>query len=411
MTAPMALSYEEENELRIKREKKLSIMLLVLLGSLYLTNFSFVLSSYVSINYSLISKIIKFMPILATVYALPSLYYSQYDKRFITLIVVLFGFYAWSGIMVFNSHYTEYLKYFITVCLPCMIATYAIEDYNYFLTKLKYVSIVFSFFALYILLVSQNSVDTDSDYFMSYSYSSSIMTMALFNDVPVKKFCKPLVFCGVVIYITSIVLLGARGPLLTILLFLVSKNISSPKRNLAFKAVMVIALGILLMTYEKIFSFLNVLALSHGIKSRTLASFSGETISMSGRENYYSFYLGEIFANPLKFRGIASDWDKMGYPHQIFIELSYQLGAIGIIASIIIIVAIVYMIIKQYRNPFAQTCNIFFLGIGIFTLLLSNSFWKSLQFWMWLGYMFNARKGIANNASIGNQFLQLRQHG
>lgn len=406
LSAVRALPHTTEYEWHSKREKKLSVMLLVLLGSLYLTNFSFVLSTLVNFNYDLIAKVIKLAPVIATVYALPSLFYTHYSKPFVALVVALLVLYAWSGVAVFNYHYKEYLKYFIMVCLPCMIAAYALEDYRYCLTGLKYMGIVFAFLSLFILLMKEAGTNADTDYFMAYSYSSSIFTIALFSDAEVRKWCKPLVWVGKVIFIASIILLGARGPLLTILLFLLSKNISSPKRSLLFKVELLIIFSILLLNYDRIFSILNDLAVSFGINSRTLASLSSKNISMSGRENYYGFYINEILSNPFKFRGIASDWDQMGYPHQIFIELCYQFGFIGILASILMVSTILFiLLIKKYDDPFAQTCDVFFLGIGIYTLFLSNSLWKSLQFWMWLGYMFNTRKGITRNASYRNQLL------
>ena len=391
-----------------KADKRLSIALLVLLGSLFLTNYSFVLSTLININYNQISKIIKLAPVVATIAVLPILYRTRYSAPFLAVIIMLLVFYAWSGLLVFSSYYKEYLTYFITVCLPSMIITYAIGNYRYFFTYLKYTSVIFAFLSLVVLIMKYTmaDLDTESDYFMAYSYSSTIFTLGLFNDVQVNRKWKIPVLIGKIAFIASIVLLGARGPLLTIALFIVAKNLSSPKRSIEFKLVFLLAAVVLLMIHEQIFAVLNELALSYGITSRTLQSLSGQSISLSGREKYYTLYIDAIISDPVMFRGIAKDWDLLGYPHNIFIELWYQLGAIGLVASIVIIAAIIYQLfVKKFRDPLTQTCDVFFLSIGIFTLLVSNSLWKSLQFWVWLGYMFSAQKGGVRIASSRNQFL------
>lgn len=391
-----------------KEDRRLSIALLVLLGSLFLTNYAFVLSTIINIDYNQISKIIKLAPIIATVIVLPILYRARYSAPFLVVIVLLLFFYALSGLLVFSSHYKEYLTYFITVCLPSMIITYAIGNYQYFFTCLKYTSVVFALLSLVVLIMkfTNATLDTESDYFMAYSYSSAIFTLGLFNDVPVHRKWRIPVLLGKIIFIASILLLGARGPLLTIALFIIAKNLSSPKRSIGFKLAFFLISVVLLMIHEQIFAALNELALSFGIKSRTLQSLSGQSISLSGREKFYTLYIDAIASNPVVFRGIAKDWDLLGYPHNIFIELWYQLGIFGLVASIVIVVSIVYILLfKKRSDPITHTCDIFFLSIGIFTLLVSNSLWKSLQFWMWLGYMFNTRKGIACNASYRNQLL------
>lgn len=405
----IAMSSAKENTVDISKEdKRLSITLLVLLGSLFLTNYFFVLSTLINISYNQISKIIKLAPVVATVAVLPILYRTRYSAPFLAVIVMLLVFYAWSGLLVFSSHYKEYLNYFITVCLPSMITTYAIGNYRYFFTRLKYTSVVFAFLSLVVLIMKYTIADlnTESDYFMAYSYSSTIFTLGLFNDVPVNRKWKIPVLIGKIAFIASIVLLGARGPLLTIALFIVAKNLSSPKRSIEFKLVFLLVAVFLLMIHEQIFAALNELALSYGITSRTLQSLSGQSISLSGREKYYTLYIDAIISDPVIFRGIAKDWDLLGYPHNIFIELWYQLGALGLVASIVIIVAIIYQLfVKKYRDSLTQTYDVFFLSIGIFTLLVSNSLWKALQFWIWLGYMFSAQKGGVKIASSRNQFL------
>ena len=407
MTAAI-LSVQENTTTVSKKDRRLSIALLVLLGSLFLTNFAFVLSTLINIDYNQISKIIKLMPVIATVIVLPSLYRARYSAPFLVVIVFLLLFYALSGLLVFSSYYKEYLSYFITVCLPSMIITYAIGSYRYFFICLKYTSVVFAFLSLVVLIMKFTStgLDTESDYFMAYSYSSTIFTLGLFSDVQVRREWKIPVLVGKVIFITSILLLGARGPLLTIALFIVSKNLSSPKRSIKFKLAFLLISVVLLMIHEQIFAVLNELALSYGITSRTLQSLSGQSISLSGREKFYTLYIDAIISNPVIFRGIAKDWDLLGYPHNIFIELWYQLGIFGLVASIVIIISIVYILFfKKYIDPMTHTCDIFFLSIGIFTLLVSNSLWKSLQFWVWLGYMFNPQKGEINLAPSRNQLL------
>ena len=391
-----------------KEDKRLSIALLVLLGSLFLTNYSFVLSTLIDINYNQISKIIKLAPVVATVMVLPILYRTRYSAPFLVVIVLLLFFYAWSGLLVFSSYYKEYLTYFITVCLPSMIITYAIGNYRYFFTCLKYTGVVFALLSLVVLIMKFTSadLDTESDYFMAYSYSSAIFTLGLFNDVQVHRKWKIPVLIGKIVFIASIVLLGARGPLLTIALFIISKNLPSPKRSIKFKLAFLLISVALLMIHEQIFAALNELALSYGITSRTLQSLSGQNISLSGRERFYTLYIDEILSNPVAFHGIAQDWDLLGYPHNIFIELWYQLGLFGLMASIAIIVSIVYILLfKKHGDPLIQAYDVFFLSIGIFTLLVSNTLWKSLQFWIWLGYMFNPRKGEIKLAPSRNQLL------
>ena len=285
-----------------------------------------------------------------------------------------------------------------------MIVMHTIKDYRYIFMLLNYSSIIIALFSLLPLFKYIQSHADYPEYFMGYSNISAFFALVLFVDGEIKKKWRFFVLPAKIILISSVILIGSRGGLLTIALFIFFATITSNGISMSKKVLFVLAIILFLFTYQYIFSFIYNLLSSKGIESRTLKLLSDDIGHLSGRDVIFSEYLNEIYENPFKFRGISYGRAEFKtYPHQIFIELIYQLGFIGLLVSIAIIYTILNsLFIKKYVTLFDQKIELFFICTGVFSLLVSNTLWKSITFWLWVGYEFNTKKvinGVKNENS------------
>lgn len=377
-----------------KDDVKKSNALAITLICLFLTNYFNILSLYYSINYEVLANAFKILPIIAIIYTLPSLVRSKYSVTFLALIVGLLITFLISYGITDSKYYIEYIEYFGLVCLPCMIVVHTIKDYRYLFTILNYSSIIIAFFSLLPLFKYIQSYVDYPEYFMGYSNISAFFALVLF--VGGKSKWRFFVLPAKIILISSVILIGSRGGLLIIALFVFFATLTSNGIPVSKKVLFILAIILFLFTYQYIFSFIYNLLSSKGIESRTLKLLSDDIGHLSGRDAIFSEYLNEIYENPFKFRGISYGMAEFKtYPHQIFIELIYQLGFIGILASIVIIFTILKsLFIKKHITLFDQKVELLFICTGVFSLLVSNTLWKSITFWLWIGYEFNTQKVI-----------------
>ncbi len=276
---------------------------------------------------------------------------------------------------------------YITVCFPCVLVIYEIDNYNALLdslVKTSYIVIPFCVILLFLRLQNRLSFFLEGHYQMGLGYA--LVLPALIFLYKSKREKRTVFFFYAAIISFTILLCGSRGPLLEILLYYIYLEYSNNKTKqrklfLIFSSVVLI---ILLLFYNKIaFLFYQVFN-SIGISSRVLRTLAYDGIYLSGRDNLlYTPLMSMIDKNPYSIRGINSEWIIVGvYAHNMVLELVYQFGVV--LGSLILFV-IAVNIIKSFRLIECTHSDLImlFLFSSIPCLLFSSSLWNKTEFWIW----------------------------
>jgi len=178
--------------------------------------------------------------------------------------------------------------------------------------------------------------------------------------------------------------LGSRGALLCIAVYLAIMLVKQKSFRVLFTVTFFI--GSMYIFSNNIFLLIAKTIEGVGISSRTISMFLNNDIitHLSGRESLYEVIIDKIQQNPFAYKGINASYLLFGgYPHNIFLELIYDLGLIIFIPVFCILVFLSYKTIFSERSDVNDIeCILFSMAIP--SLLVSGSLWVSWNFWMWL---------------------------
>lgn len=331
-----------------------------------------------------------------------------YSTILLLLINFLITFFLNKQDQVF---FTEIGFRFLVKALPWFFIGFAVRNYKKF-KKYIYLSgiiIIVSFF-FRVLILKINILEGRS-YSQYYTYlmltSSIIFADAMFNS---KKVYDILLFL-----ISSITMLslGARGPVVCLVLFFVLKIYltcrSSPKK-LIYISVGAVVIGFLTyLFYYDILSIILLLFKRVGLSTRTISVLlEGNFFQDNARVSLITNSIDLLKRNPILGYGIGKDrillaelMMKMDlvegsrtlflekalgwYPHNIFFEILLHFGVIVGSLAIFSLLSIIYIsLIKTSSKDISDTIGIF-LGIGLFPLFVSGSYITSREFFMLIG--------------------------
>jgi len=178
--------------------------------------------------------------------------------------------------------------------------------------------------------------------------------------------------------------LGSRGALLCIAVYLVIMLVKQKSFKVLFGVTFF--LGSMYIFSKNIFSLIEKTIEDIGISSRTIGMFLNNDIitHLSGREYLYEVIIDKIQQNPFAYKGINASYIIYdgAYPHNIFLELIYDLGLIIFIPVLCLLVFLSYKTIFSERSDVNEIeCILFSMAIP--SLLVSGSLWVSWNFWMW----------------------------
>lgn len=284
--------------------------------------------------------------------------------------------------------------WFFLMCLPISLYYIAIENKVIFLNMLiksAYYQIALGFF----YTVSTNY--TIPEYDMVFSYQIMIPIIILFYKI-YNKF-NIIDFILIIFGVSSIVIIGSRGPILSIILFsTIFIFIDLIRNRKKFKSVYMYFLGLIavffsFVYFEQILYQVNMFLIKFGISSRTMILLSGGNADFStGRSYIYKLVIQKILEKPVLGYGLAGDRIFLygSYPHNIFLEVLVQFGII--FGSSILTIFIFYWIkgIALNKNKEEQDLAIMFFGIGLVQLFISGSYIEASNFWLFMAICFNS---------------------
>lgn len=261
---------------------------------------------------------------------------------------------------------------FFIFSLSAYILAREIKDVMLFLKIFEYYAYatVFGSIIMYFLLESNGYVAQ----YMVISYNMTLhTTFLIINAFYNRKIIKLVVGLFGLLFI---VLVGARGPLVAILisvLFYLLKSTKSSGLRIITGFLTVFLVALLLVFYQTFFEALNNFGRSIGIESRTIQRIlSDGFLDDNGRIDIFRKLLGHInvFGN-----GLYSDRVLLGgiYAHNLFLELLIDYGIFfGIPIISLISLTIIKAIIISKKHHYLVL--IILLSTGFTKLMLSGSY-------------------------------------
>lgn len=278
--------------------------------------------------------------------------------------------------------------YFLTSCLPILICASSITDWDIFFEcskKFSYITIVLGFL---ILLTRSNYAEA---YNISLGYYLLFPTISMLFFV-IKKdrvFISALFFALGLITIT---LMGSRGPLISIIVFVVfqifpSFRKGSNKENLLKTGV--IALIIYgFANFNSIIQAIYRFSLSHGMESRTLQYLiQGDFGNLSNRDIIYNWALEQINNSYAFGHGIGYSIMSRGtHCHNILLEMAVEFG---VILTFIVFTALIIVFLYKLHGSSEKERNtiLIWFCVGVIPLFMSSIYWEYMQFWCFIGVL------------------------
>jgi hypothetical protein len=292
---------------------------------------------------------------------------------------------------VLPDRFNEYMRVFVLICFPLSIMVYFVDEEQ--LNKVLDLSgLIIGYVFLVIFLLYILGIARIDGYNTSIGYSVILPEMILLSNIKFKngvlKFASVI---SLISFMLVVVLFGSRGPIVTIIAYIVYDSIRSLKyeqrknRKALGWIALLFSLIFLVVFFSSIMSFVLSVADKFGMHSRTLRLFANDFSHLSGRENQYSMVISAIKEHPLLIRGIAGDTVVTGgiYSHNLILELLCEFGVVlGLIAVLIIVIrAIKSLFFVDYRENSLLVISLF--G-SIVPLMFSSTLWMNCIFWMWI---------------------------
>ena len=292
-------------------------------------------------------------------------------------------------------------RFFQTV--PWMFATYAVRDFKLFKKFLPVIEILVLLFVLLNYFVYSSELFGGNAYDQTVTYAllpaAVIACGSLFEKIRIYQ------ILILIVSVTFLFLLGTRGPIVCLILFLLMKILLTYKNEMRVKIALVsffFAVGIpLYLFYYDILNMLIDLAKKTDLSARpALKILAGTFLEDKSRNKMSEYTTTLIRQNLLKGVGVGRDRVLLAsltnsnvednvfgmYPHNIFLELLLQFGVF--IGGAILLYLVVILFMTTFRNPDRDSMNVIciFIAVGFFPLLFSESYLSSHNFFAMLGF-------------------------
>lgn len=323
-----------------------------------------------------------FSSVLFVLFSIPWILY----RKLLLLILVyfffclLFAFSAFWNPDVLEYIMSEGIRFTLCICLPIFLSFVSIQNRTIFYKVAFHISTFVAFIGLLylILLFTGNLPMKKNIYDMGLGYSLLIPALFLFWHKG--KFS---VFVALLLTIL-ILLLGSRGPLLPIALFVFIQRLILGSVN--EKIFLFIVLIVIICSFSSIIDWLQ----DYGINSRTLELLvEGEMDSDSGRGDIYSIIVDKVSEHPILGYGVFSDRVFLdgSYCHNILLESFMNFGYFIPISFIMVMMLLICMCMKHFTKLEFTLLLLFFLA-SVVPLFVSGSYLTDFRLPLFMGYIY-----------------------
>ena len=287
-------------------------------------------------------------------------------------------------------------RYFIISSLPLMffsllcilICNEKMRSIDY-MNALEIASILLFFYWQITLLTGNFKLEAGGEYSMSFGFSIVLPILFFIYSIKNKKRIYILL---TVISFFELLIYGNKSPLVSVVIYILIILLPDMKKNKVFHISLyiiglIIAICIIKLYRENIFSFIYSVLQKYGYTSRSIRyllfnRFFDLGLQMNSRSYIYSMSISKVIESPLYGYGFKGDMAVLNgvYPHNIILELSLQFGVV--FASIILIIFISSLIYSyKYKREYKDIITIF-LVYSLTQLAVSSSVWQVKEFWI-----------------------------
>lgn len=333
-----------------------------------------------------------------------SLVSSIFVSLFIVLLFLITNIIN-PNVTIFNLQFVS-LIYRIPLFVYLGNELYSIDNIFETLSKIVHISCLYALINLF--WVHQ------TDYYMVFSYYLLPWAGIAYFQWSRKKRIVYLVetlFLGVVVFV-----FGARMPLLCLMIMVVFDNLFIVKERNKRALLLMTLLSIVTLVFLVFRNEMETVLSNLFPESRTILKFlSGDFFNTNQRIRIYEALISEIKVNPFAIRGLYSDRLFFGinytnsnslgiwldssnqysvYAHNFVLEGVFDFG---LIFGSLLILFIILRTVHAYKysrkldyydnsqNRYHMQLVLFITIIGVFPLLVSNSYLSYIYFWLFIG--------------------------
>ncbi|MBK1407228.1 O-antigen ligase family protein [Staphylococcus hominis] len=280
------------------------------------------------------------------------------------------------------------------MCLPLFVISLNIKNINTLMSVMKKSSFIIYFFSIVLSIEDLIGIVNIGDYSGPLSNYLLIPTLVFLNK-SIEKLSIKYLFLSIV-SIFFILILGSRGAILCITVFIILKimflNGKNKFYNLLIKVVVIVFVSLFIFNYKAILYELYLFLVNNNIESRTIQLFLSDELYLSGRDSIYIVLIKYIIEHPIMGFGIGGDRRILSgeavYAHNILIEVIGNFGLlIGLFVLFVLFTIILYALFNfKGKN---KTMIIIWLSIGFVHLFISSSYLIEMKFWIFIGLLIN----------------------
>lgn len=322
---------------------------------------------------------------------------------FLLIILILVSALAFGDKFIFNTE----LIWPFTIGLPIMLTLSQIKDFSKFKAILRVTSRIMLASSVVPFFVAIRKGDV---YDMVLSYHLLLPILVLISDIAQKRYIiSSLVL--VLIGLMMIISFGSRGPILVIVLFiltLVAFNTSiklSSKTLILFIMIVVSFVGV--RFFENIIEWIIGFLDRFDVESRLLNTFllinsEGASGFLTGRDALYLQSIELISDNPLYGIGFYVDRYYLDgtYPHNIIIELFLHFGIpLGFLLFISLLCYSFYILSSRKNGSEFKLIYMIYFSYALGHLLISGSYLTSWALAGCLGLILSNSKRLISERS------------
>jgi O-antigen ligase len=388
-----------ENQ-NLNDDLKLSFVVSVLYLGLFFTNYFYMMSNSISLPHNVISNIIKILIACVSLWGVKSVFKKSFGfmvlfSLFIIIIMINNSLFFQSN----SEFFYKNIKESWVICFSMTLFILSIDDYSFlikYFEKVAYVQLALCLFLLFKIFI-QRDYSIDFVYSMGFSYACLFPALVFLNRAFFNF--KMHYLLSTFLITLLIMVLGSRGALLCIAVYLAIMLVKQKSLKALFGVTFF--LGSIYIFSKNILIFITKIIEKIGISSRSITMILNNEITthLSGREYYYQTIIENIKANPLIFKGINASYVILdgSYPHNIFLELIFDLGLVIFVPVLFLLVFLSYKTIFSKKSPVNDIeCILFSMAVP--SLLVSGSLWVSWNFWMWLALALKQHICILNTS-------------
>lgn len=345
---------------------------------------------------------------------------TVFEKDVLFLLLFFYSFFAISFFLPNTPSFIVTVLGQLTFSLICYTLARSVKNFETLFEALRYLAFPMAISVILQLVFFQSNLYVE-DYQLEASYNQFQGYLALSAAIISLSFLmNRFSYFQLFTFLISaslIVIIGARGPLVCLIIFyffkLLYNNLLKPK-GLGIILISICLVGIVYIFYfNEIIELAGILINKYGLSSRLIDFANSDNfIEDENRNRLLDSSIELIKLNPIFGLGMAQDRiplnsilmgdpdDAIGnYPHNIFIELFLHFGVIIGSILIISISRLLYLSLIKNDDFYSKEVIFIFLGIGLFPLFFSGSYLNAPFFFFLLGFCYNAyfKNRILNN--------------